>query len=201
MSQKTHVYTVQDGDEVKPRFVGTKVELVNYTDPQEAINAGHFASLAVIMAAANRDRNIDANRAVRKVLSKPAEGESDADVIRRAVLAGNAIKKGEVTARTPATAKPKTVVKAAAADAGTRMFEKMLANPSFRSQMLDDGIADKATYDRWVAARTEAAKPQAPVAGNGAAQGGTQVGGTAAPATGPVAGKAGSTKPAQAGKR
>lgn len=72
MAQKTHTYTVEKGDKVLPKWIGSPVTVTQYTTPEEAINAGHFENVEALMASANRDRNIMANRAVRKELSTEA---------------------------------------------------------------------------------------------------------------------------------
>lgn len=159
---RQHIYTVQKGDKVRPEFVGTKITLANAETVEEAIAAGHFVSAAAIMAAANAQRNIDANRAVRKVLSK--EGAK----IDEAVTAGNAVKRGLVAERkTPETAKPATVKKNAAASSGNRLFEKAEKEPDFLARMIKQGVIVEAEFTSWQTAKNAPApekKAKAPKA-------------------------------------
>jgi hypothetical protein len=153
---RTHIYTVQKGDSVRPEFVGTKVELVQHDDLASAIAAGHFESERAIMDAANAQRNIAANRVVRKALSKEGAAVTDA------VAAANKVKVGAAVVRgTPATAKPATVKKNAAASSGNRLFEKCLADEAFLARMEKQGIVERAEYDAWLAARNAPAAPKA----------------------------------------
>jgi len=165
MAQRTHVYEIQKGDSVLPRFIGKKVELIDYTTPEEALKAEHFQDISAIMAAAYRDRHIGSNRKVRVALSKVADGETDAQALQRAVVAGNSVKIGAATERkTPATAKPKTVVKSVGASAGSRLFERMLADPAYAQRAIDGGFADATEFEAWKVAKAAA---QAPAATNG----------------------------------
>lgn len=146
---KQHIYTVQKGDSVRPEFVGTKITLANAESLAEALESGHFASEAAVIAAANAQRNIDANRAVRKILSK--EGASVTD----AVTAGNAIKRGVVAERaTPATATPATVKKNAAASSGNRLFERAEKEPDFLARMVKQGVIVEAEFTTWQVAKS-----------------------------------------------
>jgi hypothetical protein len=150
---RTHIYTVQKGDSVRPEFVGTKVELVQHDTMADAIAAGHFESERAVMDAANAQRNIAANRVVRKALSK--EGAKVVDT----VAAANKVKVGAAVVRgTPATAKPATIKKNAAASSGNRLFEKCLADGAFLDRMIKQQIVDRAEYDAWLAARNAPAK-------------------------------------------
>jgi hypothetical protein len=156
---RTHIYTVQKGDAVRPEFVGAKVELVQHDTLADAIAAGHFDSERAIMDAANAQRNIAANRVVRKTLSK--EGASVTDAVTKA----NAVKLGAAIIRgTPATAKPATVKKNAAASSGNRLFEKCLADESFLARMEKQGVVERSEYDAWLAARNAPAPAAAPKA-------------------------------------
>lgn len=65
-----HIYTVQAGDEVLARNVGTEVPVTEYTTAAEALANGQFENEAAIMQAANSQRRIKQNIAVRAVLSK-----------------------------------------------------------------------------------------------------------------------------------
>lgn len=156
---RTHTYTVQKGDKVLPEFVGTKVDLTQYDTIADAVKAGHFESERAVMDAANAQRNIAANRVVRKALSK-----KDASVAGAVTLA-NAVKIGAATARgTPATAKPKTIQKNVAASSGNRLFEKCLADEGFLARMVKQGVADEGEYKTWLAARNAPAPTAAPAA-------------------------------------
>jgi hypothetical protein len=167
---RTHIYEVQKGDKVLPQFIGAKVELQNATTMAEALSSGQFENEAAFCAAAARDRNIIANRAVRQALSKLQDGETPPLAIARAAKLANAVKVGAArVGKTPATAKPKTVQKNVAASSGTRLFEKMLASVDFRRKMIGDGIADEAEYNVWRTAKEAAAVQAATPAGNGGA--------------------------------
>lgn len=143
---RTHTYVVQKGDNVLPRFVGTKIDLQNSTSVAEGLAEGHFESEAAIMAAANAIRNIAANRVVRKELA------NEAGSVAKAVQLGNAVKIGAPRpASTPKTAKPSTIRKNTAAASGNRLFEKCRSDADFLSRMIAQGIVDQAEYDTWLA--------------------------------------------------
>lgn len=159
---KTHTYEIQKGDGVLPRFIGKKVEVQQATSIKEALEAGHAENEQAILAAFNRDRNIKVNRIVRTALEKVADGETDAQALARAVAAGNKAKIGGPQERkTPAGAKPKTVVKSVGAAAGNRMFERMLVEPAYRDAALAQGFAVKEEFEAWKAAKQAAAQPAA----------------------------------------
>lgn len=156
MATKTHTYTVQKGDAVKPQFVGTKVSITNADTVAEGISLGHFESEAAIMAAANAQRNIAVNRVVRKALSKDDAKVDDA------VALGNKVKLGSPrAASTPKTAKPSTIRKNVAASSGNRLFEKCATDADFLRRMVGQGIVDQGEYDTWLANRN-VADPKAP---------------------------------------
>jgi hypothetical protein len=146
--QKTHTYTVQKGDAVRAEFVGTKVGLVNEDTLAGAISLGHFENEASVMAAANAQRNIAANRVVRKALSK--EGANVAEAIK----AANAVKLGAPrAASTPKSAKPSTIRKNTAAASGNRLFEKCATDADFLRRMVAQQIVDETEYNTWLANR------------------------------------------------
>lgn len=145
---KTHTYTVQKGDAVKPQFVGTKVEIQNSTTVAEALQAGHFENEAALVAAANAIRNIAVNRVVRKELAK--DNGSTAEAIRL----GNLVKVGAPRpAATPKTAKPSTIRKNTAAASGNRLFEKCAADADFLRRMIAQQIVDETEFNTWLANR------------------------------------------------
>jgi hypothetical protein len=148
--QKTHTYTVQKGDAVRAEFVGTKVGLVNEDTLAGALALGHFENEASVMAAANAQRNIAANRVVRKALSK--EGANVAEAIK----AANAVKLGAPrAASTPKTARPSTIRKNTAASSGEKLYVKCSADADFLRRMIDQGIVDQTEYDLWLANRNK----------------------------------------------
>lgn len=154
---REHIYTVQKGDSVRPEFVGTKVTLTQNDTVAEALAAGHFESERAIMDAANAQRNIAANRVVRKALSK-----KDATV-DEAVKLANAVKVGAARVGvTPATAKPATVQKNAAAKSGNRLFEKCAADEGFLARMIKQGVVEQSEFDDWNKARTAGANGTKP---------------------------------------
>lgn len=161
MATKTHTYTVQKGDAVRAEFVGTKVGLVNEDTLAGALSLGHFENEAAVMAAANAQRNIAANRVVRKALS--VEGAK----VDEAVKLANAVKLGSPrAASTPKSAKPSTIRKNTAAASGNRLFEKCATDADFLRRMVAQQIVDQAEYDTWLANRNlkdpKAAKAEAP---------------------------------------
>lgn len=148
MATKTHTYTVQKGDAVRAEFVGTKVGLVNEDTLAGALSLGHYENEAAVMAAANAQRNIAANRVVRKALSK--EGAK----VDEAIKAANAVKLGAPrAASTPKSAKPSTIRKNTAAASGNRLFEKCATDADFLRRMVSQQIVDQAEYDTWLANR------------------------------------------------
>lgn len=149
---RNHIYTVQKGDSVRPEFVGTKVELTQHDAVADAIAAGHFESERAIMDAANAQRNIAANRVVRKALS--TEGASVTDAVTKA----NAVKLGAARVGvTPKTAKPATIAKNSAASSGNRLFIKCAADSAFLDRMVKQGIVERSEFDSWQAAQAPAA--------------------------------------------
>jgi hypothetical protein len=154
---KTHIYVVQKGDNVKPTFVGSKIEVQNSQTVAEALAAGHFESEAAIVAAANAIRNIAVNRVVRKELAK--ENGSVAE----AVKLGNAVKVGTPrAASTPKTAKPSTIRRNTAAASGNRLFEKCSTDADFLRRMVSQGIVDQGEYDTWLANKDKKDEKKAP---------------------------------------
>lgn len=168
MATKTHTYTVQKGDAVRAEFVGTKVGLVNEDTLAGALSLGHFENEAAVMAAANAQRNIAANRVVRKALSK--EGAK----VDEAIKSANAVKLGSPrAASTPKSAKPSTIRKNTAAASGNRLFEKCATDADFLRRMVAQQIVDQAEYDTWLANRNlqdpkAAPKAEAPTTESGA---------------------------------
>jgi hypothetical protein len=177
MATKTHTYTVQKGDAVRPEFVGTKVGLVNEDTLAGALSLGHFENEAAVMAAANAQRNIAANRVVRKALS--VEGAK----IDEAIKAANAIKVGSPrAASTPKSAKPSTIRKNTAAASGNRLFEKCATDGDFLRRMVSQQIVDQAEYDTWLANRNLKDPKAAPKAEAPATNGATTEAQASAPA-------------------
>lgn len=164
MATKTHTYTVQKGDAVRAEFVGTKVGLINEDTLAGAISLGHFENEAAVMAAANAQRNIAANRVVRKALS--VEGAKVDEAIRLA----NAVKLGSPrAASTPKSAKPSTIRKNTAAASGNRLFEKCATDAGFLQRMVSQQIVDQGEYDTWLVNRNlkDPKKAEAPQASEG----------------------------------
>lgn len=154
---KTHIYIVQKGDNVKPTFVGSKVEVQNSQTVAEALSAGHFESEAAIVAAANAIRNIAVNRVVRKELAK------DTGSVAEAIKLGNAVKVGAPrAASTPKSAKPSTIRRNTAAASGNRLFEKCSTDADFLRRMVAQGIVDQAEYDTWLANKDKKDEKKAP---------------------------------------
>lgn len=154
---KVHTYIVQKGDNVKPNFVGTKIELQNSQTLAEALSAGHFESEAAVVAAANAIRNIAANRVVRKELA------SDTGSVAKAISLGNAVKVGAPrAASTPKTAKPSTIRKNTAAASGNRLFEKCATDADFLRRMVSQGIVDQTEFDTWLANKDKKDEKKAP---------------------------------------
>lgn len=154
---KQHIYVVQKGDNVKPTFVGTKIEVQNSQTVAEALTSGHFESEAAIVAAANAIRNIAVNRVVRKELAK------DNGSVAEAVKLGNAVKVGAPRpASTPKTAKPSTIRKNTAAASGNRLFEKCSTDADFLRRMVTQQIVDQGEYDTWLANKDKKDEKKAP---------------------------------------
>lgn len=153
---RVHTYIVQKGDNVKPSFVGTKIELQNSTSLAEALSAGHFESEAAVVAAANAIRNIAANRVVRKELA------TEAGSVAKAISLANAVKVGAPRpAATPKTAKPSTIRKNTAAASGNRLFEKCATDADFLRRMVGQGIVEQGEFDTWLANRDKKDAPKA----------------------------------------
>lgn len=156
MARKEHTYKVQQGDKVLARNIGATVTLVDYTTVQEAINAGHYENEEALVAAANEQRHIRANRAVRKVLAK------EDGTVAQAIEAGNAVKVGAPRpASTPKTAKPETIRKNTAAASGNRLFQRCAQDEDFLKRMVKQGIVDQGEFAAWQATQAAPATEQA----------------------------------------
>lgn len=144
MSKYTHTYTVAKGDTVRPQFVGTEIELVQFDTMAEAIEAGHFESERAIMYAANAQRNIDANRAVRKVLSKD-DGSAE-----KAREAGNAIKRAEPRVASGEPRKQSSGAIKDAKETENTLFAACRADEQLLRRMVKLGAVKQDLYDRWL---------------------------------------------------
>ena len=156
---RTQEYILQ-GKEVPAKFRGTKValrvpethaEAVQLCGGDESAANGLFTDAWVIYMQGRLRRASGKEGATAESLAQAA-----ATLTYQRAAAG-----------TPKTAKPKTVVKRQAENAGNKIFERMLADASYRQRAIENGFVEQETFDAWVAARKAA---EAQPSGNGATQ-------------------------------
>lgn len=159
---RTQPYILK-GKEVPAKFRGTKVGLRVAETWQQAIEfAGGNESDALGLFN-------DASIIYQQGRMRRASGKEGATVESLNKLAAT-LTYQRAAAGTPKTAKPKTVVKRQAESAGNKIFERMLADASYRQRAIENGFVEQETFDAWVAARKAAeAQPETP-SGNGATQ-------------------------------
>jgi hypothetical protein len=146
------------GKDVPQHLVGTVINLQlgeNYreaeqltekgeTDVVEKFNDGRVIAIQGLLRTKASGKKVDG----KVVFPTAAELQKIADDYRYTVR-----EEGEG----PKASKPQTIAKNSAADAGTKLFERCLANPKFLKQMLDAGVVEQEKYDTWLANR----QPQA----------------------------------------
>ena len=125
----THTYTVSEGKDVRPEFVGKEIEITSPDSVAEALSSGAFENEAAIMKAANGQRHIEIRAAIRKVLG--TEGKT----IEDAIAAGKA-----VVVKAPRVVDPNAPKKPRSA--GTGLTKAAKAALDERYEMLDRLIED-----------------------------------------------------------
>lgn len=150
---REHISTVQKGNDVRAEFVGKTVTWQKAQSMAEALDNGHFASEAALVAAAEAQRDIAIRAEVRKILGKP-DG-----TLEQAQAKATTVKVGEAKVREPgAVTQPKTAkgkVDRTAKDIGASLFERAIANPDWGKQAIEFGAFTQEQLDAYIAAKAE----------------------------------------------
>jgi hypothetical protein len=120
------------------------VEYDQYDDPTEAITAGHYESLAAIMAAANAQRNIACREEIRDVFSK------DDGTVEAAREAANKVQIKNPRAKGEGTGRKSTGEVKDAKDTAFALFEACRADEGLLRRMVKNGVVKQDAYDRWL---------------------------------------------------